>query len=78
MRSIPSQFRAMSSSKRMPTEASHFVTLIFRSLKAFFAIGTADGPGVSLKNDFLAAFAEEVFEVIAQRYVFYTDSVCPV
>ena len=69
MRSIPSQFRAMSASRRLPTEASHFVALIFRSLKAFFGVGTADGPGAALKNDYLKAFSEEVFDVVAQRYV---------
>lgn len=69
MRSIPSQFRAMSSTKRLPTEPSHFVALIFRSLKAFFGIGQADGPGARLKNDYLEAFSEEVFEIVAQRHV---------
>ncbi len=68
MRSIPSQFRAMSSSKRNPTEASHFVALIFRSLKIFFAIGASDGPGAALKKEHLKTFATEVFEVVAQRY----------
>lgn len=67
MRSIPSQFRAMSSSKRLPTEPSHFVSLIFRSLKAFFGIGSADGPGAALKSSMLRAYAEEVFENVAQR-----------
>ncbi|KAJ3548647.1 hypothetical protein NM688_g5267 [Phlebia brevispora] len=71
MRSIPSQFRAMSSSKRLPTEASHFVALIFRSLKAFFGVGVADGPGSSLKDNYLKAFSEEVFEIVAQRYIYF-------
>ncbi|PSR73204.1 hypothetical protein PHLCEN_2v10925 [Hermanssonia centrifuga] len=71
MRSIPSQFRAMSSSKRNPTEASHFVALIFRSLKNFFAIGASDGPGAALKNEYLKTFATEVFEVVAQRYIYF-------
>ncbi len=53
----------------MPTEASHFVPLIFRALKGFFAIGTADGLGAALKDDFFDAFAEEVYEVVTQRYV---------
>ncbi|OSC97865.1 hypothetical protein PYCCODRAFT_1471508 [Trametes coccinea BRFM310] len=44
MRSIPSQFRAMSSSKKMPTEPSYFVSLIFKHTKAFFTIQTVDGP----------------------------------
>ena len=67
MRSIPSQFRAMSSSRRLPTEASHFVALIFRSLKAFFGVGATDGPGSALRDDQLKAFSEEVFEIVAQR-----------
>lgn len=68
MRSIPSQFRAMSS-KRMPSEPSHFVSLIFRSLKTFFGVGTGgDAPGGALKDDFLKSYAEEVFENVAQRY----------
>ncbi|THH02289.1 hypothetical protein EW026_g562 [Hermanssonia centrifuga] len=71
MRSIPSQFRAMSSSKRNPTEASHFVALIFRSLKIFFAIGASDGPGAALKKEYLKTFATEVFEVVAQRYIYF-------
>ncbi|KAI0084912.1 COG complex component [Irpex rosettiformis] len=70
MRSIPSQFRAMSS-KRMPTEPSHFVSLIFRALRAFFGIGTADGPGAAVKDDFLQSYAEEVFENVAQRYIYF-------
>ncbi|KAI0688177.1 COG complex component [Cytidiella melzeri] len=71
MRSIPSQFRAMSSSKRMPTEPSHFVSLIFRSLRAFFGIGSADGPGAAMKDKFLQSYAEEVFENVAQRYIYF-------
>jgi len=71
MRSIPSQFRAMSSSKRLPTEPSHFVSLIFRSLRFFFGIGSVDGPGAAFKDDFLQAYAEEIFENIAQRYIYF-------
>ncbi|OBZ70879.1 Conserved oligomeric Golgi complex subunit 2 [Grifola frondosa] len=74
MRSIPSQFRAMSSSKRTPTEPSYFVSLIFRPLKAFFGIGSADGPGKALKDDFLKAYVEEVFEIVAQRYIFFLSN----
>lgn len=75
MRSIPSQFRAMSS-KRMPSEPSHFVSLIFRSLKTFFGVGAGgDAPGGALKDDFLKLYAEEVFENVAQRYV--TPKVAP-
>ncbi|CAL1707275.1 unnamed protein product [Somion occarium] len=71
MRSIPSQFRAMSSSKRLPTEPSHFVSLIFRPLKAFFGIGAMDGPAAELKGELLASYTEEVFEAIAQRYIYF-------
>ncbi|TFK92716.1 COG complex component [Polyporus arcularius HHB13444] len=74
MRSIPSQFRAMSSSKRMPTEPSYFVSLIFKHTKAFFAIQTVEGPGSALKDTFLKPVAEEVFEVIAQRYIYYLSA----
>lgn len=69
MRSIPSQFRAMSSSKRLPTEPSHFVSLIFRALRSFFGINSVDGPGIALKDDYMRAYAEEVFENVAQRYI---------
>ena len=53
----------------MPTEPSHFVALIFRSLRAFFGIGTVDGPGAALKDQYLKSFSEEVFEAVAQRYL---------
>ncbi|GJE92723.1 COG complex component [Phanerochaete sordida] len=71
MRSIPSQFRAMTASRRLPTEPSHFVSLIFRALKVFFGIGAADAPGANLKDEFLHSYAEEVFENVAQRYIYF-------
>ncbi|KAH8107892.1 COG complex component [Cristinia sonorae] len=71
MRSIPSQFRAMSSSRRLPTDPSHFVSLIFKPLKSFFGINQSDGPAKALRDHFLKAYAEEVFEVVAQRYVYF-------
>ncbi|KAK7685131.1 hypothetical protein QCA50_011494 [Cerrena zonata] len=74
MRSIPSQFRAMSSSKRLPTEPSHFVSLIFRPLKAFFGIGSVDGPATVLKEELLISYAEEVFEAVAQRYIYFLNA----
>ncbi|KAI0373909.1 COG complex component [Pilatotrama ljubarskyi] len=74
MRSIPSQFRAMSSSKRMPTEPSYFVSLIFKHTKAFFAIQTVDGPGAALKEDLLKPVAEEVFELVTQRYIYFLSA----
>ncbi|KAH9948954.1 COG complex component [Amylocystis lapponica] len=74
MRSIPSQFRAMSSNKRAPMEPSYFVSLIFRPLKAFFGIGSADGPGAALKDEFLQSYAEEVFEIVTQRYIYFLSA----
>ncbi|KAI0675422.1 COG complex component [Trametes maxima] len=74
MRSIPSQFRAMSSSKRMPTEPSYFVSLIFKHTKAFFAIQTVDGPGAALKDDCLRPVAQEVFELVTQRYIYFLSA----
>ena len=66
VRSIPSQFRAMSS-KRLPTEPSYFIASILRPLKTFFGIGTVEGVGEALKPDFLKPYAEEVFENVVQR-----------
>lgn len=75
MRSIPSQFRAMTASRKLPTEPSHFVSLIFRALKVFFGIGAGDAPGAILKDDHLHSYAEEVFENVAQRSV-YSHTMC--
>ncbi|KAI0633252.1 COG complex component [Trametes polyzona] len=74
MRSIPSQFRAMSSSKRMPTEPSYFVSLIFKHTKAFFGIQTVDGAGGALKDAFLAPVAQDVFETVTQRYIYFLSA----
>jgi hypothetical protein len=62
VRSIPSQFRAMSN-KRLPTEPSYFVQTIFRPLKSFFA----DGPGLSLKEAYRSEYSQEVFKSVAHR-----------
>ncbi|KAI0029977.1 COG complex component [Vararia minispora EC-137] len=70
VRSIPSQFRAMSN-KKMPGEASYFIDAIMRPVKAFFAIGTADGPGAGLQADCLRPYAEEVFEAVVQKFISY-------
>ncbi|KAF9501520.1 COG complex component [Pleurotus eryngii] len=70
VRSIPSQFRAMSN-KRMPTEPSYFVPSILRPLKVFFCIGTDEGPGASLKQEYLDAYANVVFDTVTQRYMYY-------
>ncbi|KAH9858848.1 COG complex component [Lenzites betulinus] len=74
MRSIPSQFRAMSTSKRMPTEPSYFVSLIFKHTKAFFGIQSVEGPGAALKDTFLASVATDVFELVTQRYIFFLSA----
>ncbi|KAA1473910.1 COG complex component [Dentipellis sp. KUC8613] len=70
VRSIPSQFRAMSN-KRPPTEPSYFVASILRPVQTFFAIGANDGPGVAMKAEYLKAYSEEVFENVVQRYIIY-------
>ncbi|KAI1795580.1 COG complex component [Ganoderma leucocontextum] len=72
MRSIPSQFRA--SAKKMPTEPSYFVSLIFKHTKAFFGIQTVDGPGSALKDSLLAPVAGDVFELVAQRYIYFLSA----
>lgn len=66
VRSIPSQFRAMSN-KTTPMEPSYFVASILRPLKQFFAIGTSEGPGTLLKEAFLKEYATEVFTNVTQR-----------
>ncbi|KAK0226128.1 oligomeric golgi complex component, COG2-domain-containing protein [Armillaria fumosa] len=73
VRSIPSQFRA-TSNKRIPTEPSHFVSSILRAVKVFFGIGTSNGAGISLKDDFLPPVSAEVFENVCQRYVHYVTA----
>ncbi|KAG7440047.1 conserved oligomeric Golgi complex component [Guyanagaster necrorhizus] len=73
VRSIPSQFRAMSN-KRMPTEPSHFVSSILRPVKVFFGIDTGAGAGTSLKVDFLPSASGEVFENVCQRYIHYVTA----
>jgi len=66
VRSIPSQFRAMSN-KRIPTEPSYFVPTILRPVKHFFAIGIAEGPGMLLKDSCLRSYSTEVFNNVTQR-----------
>lgn len=66
VRSIPSQFRAMSH-KRPPSEPSYFVSSILHPVKVFFGIGVTEGPGERLKEDFLQSYATEIFEGVAQR-----------
>lgn len=70
VRSIPSQFRAMSS-KRIPTESSYFILLVMRPVKAFFGIGTASSAGARLQESFVKDAATEVFDSVCQRYTQY-------
>ncbi|KAJ6625598.1 oligomeric golgi complex component, COG2-domain-containing protein [Mycena sp. CBHHK59/15] len=70
VRSIPSQFRAMSS-KQLPNEPSYFVSSILRPVKVFFGLGVGQGPGASLKEHFLESYATDIFESVAQRYLYY-------
>ncbi|KAF8556364.1 COG complex component [Imleria badia] len=70
VRSIPSQFRAMSS-KRMPTEPSYFIPLILRPVKAFFGIGSSSVAGDRLRESLLKESATEVFDSVCQRYMQY-------
>ncbi|KAH6914040.1 oligomeric golgi complex component, COG2-domain-containing protein [Coprinopsis sp. MPI-PUGE-AT-0042] len=72
MRSIPSQFRAMSS-KRMPTEPSYFISGILRPLRQFFGVG-ADGPGAKIKDQYLKDYSSEVFNAITSRYINYLSA----
>jgi hypothetical protein len=55
------------SNKRMPTEHSYFIPSILRPVKQFFAIGTQDGAGNLLKDQFLTEYATEVFNNVAQQ-----------
>ncbi|TRM69862.1 oligomeric golgi complex component, COG2-domain-containing protein [Schizophyllum amplum] len=72
VRSIPSQFRAMSN-KRVPSEASYFIPTIFRPVKTYFGINTTEGPGSPLK-DLVQKFAVEIFETVAERYGYYVTA----
>ena len=65
VRSIPSQFRAMSN-KKMPSEASYFIPTIFKPVKTYFGINITEGPGSPLK-DLVHPFAVEIFETVAER-----------
>ncbi|KZT71811.1 COG complex component [Daedalea quercina L-15889] len=74
MRSIPSQFRAMSSSRRIPTEPSYFVSLILKPVKSFFGVDGPEGPGQPLKEEFMQAYVEEIFDIVAQRYIHFLSA----
>jgi len=66
VKQIPVQLRAMSN-KRMPTEPSYFISSVLRPIKQFFGIGTNDGPGSQLKQEFLNQYANGVFNTVTSR-----------
>lgn len=70
VRSIPSQFRAMSN-KRIPSEPSYFAPTILRPVRIFFGIGTIGGPGEQLKEELLRDVSTDVVESVCQRYMQY-------
>ncbi|KAG2150384.1 oligomeric golgi complex component, COG2-domain-containing protein [Suillus clintonianus] len=70
VRSIPSQFRAMSN-KRLPSEPSYFAPTILRPVRVFFGIGTGGGPGERLKEELLRDVSTDVVESVCQRYIQY-------
>ena len=73
VRSMPLQFRAMSN-KRPPSEPSFFVAGVLRPVRTFFGVETGIGPGASLKEELMQFYAEEVFEAVVQKYVFYVTA----
>lgn len=70
VRSIPSQFRAMSN-KRLPSEPSYFAPTILRPVRIFFGVGTVSGPGERLKEELLRTVSTNVVETVCQRYIQY-------
>lgn len=70
VRSIPSQFRAMSN-KRLPSEPSYFIPTILRPVRIFFGIGAVGGPGERLKEELLKDVSTDVVECVCQRYIQY-------
>ncbi len=73
VRSMPLQFRAMSN-KRPPSEPSFFVAGVLRPVRTFFGLESGIGPGASLKEELLQPYAEEVFEAMVQKYIFYVTA----
>jgi conserved oligomeric Golgi complex subunit 2 len=73
VRSMPLQFRAMSN-KRPPSEPSFFVTGVLRPVRTFFGVESGIGPGASLKEELMQPYAEEVFEAVVQKYIFYVTA----
>ncbi|TDL25958.1 COG complex component [Rickenella mellea] len=70
VKSIPGQYRAMSS-KHIPSTPSQFVALIFRPAKAFFGVISEGGEGRALKDEFAAQIISELFETVANRYIMH-------
>ncbi|KAK2463244.1 hypothetical protein APHAL10511_004899 [Amanita phalloides] len=70
VRSVPAQFRAMAN-KRMPTEPSYFISSVLRPIKAFFGFGIGESVGSPLKDEFLTAYATDVFESVTQKYILH-------
>jgi hypothetical protein len=73
VRAMPLQFRAMSN-KRPPSEPSFFVAGVLRPVRTFFGVESGIGPGASLKEELMQPYAEEVFEVVVQKYIFYVTA----
>ncbi|KAF8502380.1 COG complex component [Russula emetica] len=73
VRSMPLQFRAMSN-KRPPSEPSFFVAGVLRPVRTFFGVESGIGPGASLKEELMQPYAEEVFEAVVQKYIFYVTA----
>jgi len=73
VRAMPLQFRAMSN-KRPPSEPSFFVVGVLRPLRTFFGLESGIGPGSSLKEELMQPYAEEVFEAVVQKYIFYVTA----
>ncbi|KAF9816755.1 hypothetical protein IEO21_03917 [Rhodonia placenta] len=55
-------------------EPSYFVSLIFRPVRTFFGVGSADGPGAPLRDELLQSYAEEIFEIVTQRYIHFLSA----
>lgn len=64
------------SNKRVPTEASYFVSSILRPVKAYFGIVGGGNLGQSLKRSYLESFSTSVFNQVALKYIIYLHSSC--
>jgi len=73
VRSMPLQFRAMSN-KRPPSEPSFFVAGVLRPVRTFFGVESGTGHGASLKEELMQPYAEEVFDAVVQKYIFYVTA----